>query len=186
MNAEDQTVTIPRRENATTGAPQEPTPVWPIVEDALDAIGADEMTYDAAQDALGSSDGCVVLATYLQSEAEHVPEADQRFKVPLVVLAAQHGRSDGGTDAIYDPAGEALYFETDTEDYAFEVGDAWTVDWPAVADEEIEGYSYTGGEHGPYALDRLMSYLEVDAGDYLIGGDEDEDEDGGPEHFSRI
>jgi hypothetical protein len=184
VNAEDQTVTVPRRENATTGDAQGPTNVWPLIEEALDAIGADDMTYEAAQDALESSDGCVVLAIYLQSEAEHVPEADQRFKVPLIVLAAHHARSDGRADAIYDPADEMLYFETDTEDYAFEVGDAWTVDWPAVADEQVEGYSYTGGEHGPYALDRLMGYLEVDASDYLL--DDDEDEDEGPQHFSRV
>jgi hypothetical protein len=185
VNAEDQTVTIPHKANATTEEVQEPTAVWPLVKQALDAIGADDMTYDAARGALGRSAGCVVLATYLQSEAEHVPAADQRFKVPLVVLAAQHGRDDDGADAIYDPAGEALYFETDTDDYAFEVGDAWMVDWSTVADEEIEGYAYDGGERGPYALDRLMSYLEVDAGDYLID-DEDDEEDSGPERFSRI
>lgn len=182
MNAEDLTVTIPRKENVTAGA-GEPTPVWPLVEEALNAIGADDLTYDAARGALGRSDGCVVLATYLQGEVEHVPTADERFKVPLIVLAAQHGAEDGESDAVYDPVEQVLYFETDEEDYAFDVRDDWTVDWERVADEEVENYPYTGGEPGPYALDRLMGYLDVDAGDYLI---DDEDDDEGPEHFSRI
>lgn len=182
MNAEDLTVTIPRKENITAEA-EASVSVWPIVEETLKAIGADDMTYEAARAALGRSDGCVVLATYLQSEVEHAPKADERFKVPLIVLAAQHAETDGGADAIYDPAQGALYFETDDEDYAFEVRDDWTVDWESVASEQVEGYSYAGGEHGPYALDRLMSYLDVDAGDYLI---DDEDDEEGPEHFSRI
>ena len=183
VNAEDLTVTIPRKENVTAEA-EKPTAVWPLVEEALDAIEADDMTYDAARGALQRSDGCVVLATYLQSEVEHVPTADERFKVPLVVLAARHAEDDGGADAIYDPVEGTLYFETDEEDYAFEVRDDWTVDWPAVAEEEIESYPYAGGEHGPYALDRLMGYLDVGVEDYLI--DDEDDEDEGPEHFSRI
>jgi hypothetical protein len=182
VNAEDLTVTIPRKENVTTEA-VEATPVWPLVEEALGAIDADDLTHEAARAALQRSDGCVVLASYLQSEVEHVPTADERFKVPVIVLAAQHAREDDGADAIYDPVEDAFYFETDEEDYAFEVGDDWTVDWQTVADEEVENYPYAGGEPGPYALDRLMGYLDVDAGDYLLDDEGDED---GPEHFSRI
>lgn len=182
MNAEDLTVTIPRKENVTAEA-EEATAVWPLVEETLDAIGADDMTYEAARAALQRSDGCVVLATYLQSEAEHAPKADERFKVPLIVLAAEQAREDGEADAIYDPVEEMLYFETDEEDYAFEVRDDWTVDWQSVAEEEVEGYPFVGGEPGPYALDRLMGYLDVGLDEYLI---DDEDDEEGPEHFSRI
>ena len=185
VNADDLTVTIPRKEDVTAEADDAPTAVWPLVEEALDAIEADDMTYEAARAALGRSDGCVVLATYLQSEVEHVPTADNRFKVPLIVLAARHARSDDEADAIYDPVEGALFFETDEEDYAFEVRDDWTVDWERVAEDEVENYVYAGGEHGPYALDRLMSYLDVGVEDYLIDSDED-DEDAGPQHFSRI
>jgi hypothetical protein len=186
VNAEETTVTIPRNENVTAESSEDPTPVWPLVEEALDAIEADDMTYEAARAALGRSDGCVVLATYLQSEVEHVPTADNRFKVPLIVLAAQHARDDDGADVIHDPAADALFFEADEEDYAFDVQDDWTVDWERVAEEEVENYTYAGGEHGPYALDRLMGYLDVGVEDYLIDSDDDEEDGAGPEHFSRI
>lgn len=183
MNPEELTVTIPRKENVTAGA-EEPVAVWPIVEETLDAIEADEITHEAARAALQHSDGCVVLATYLQGEVEHAPAADDRFKVPLVVLAARHARNDDEADAIYDPVEGALYFETDEDDYAFEVRDDWTVDWTTVADEQIEGYAFAGGDPGPYALDRLMSYLDVGVDDYLV--DDDDEDDEGPERFSRI
>ena len=174
MNVEEQTVLIPRKENTTKE--EAPVAVWPLVEAALGKIEADEMTYEAARAALEKSDGCVVLANYLNSEAKRVHKMDYRFKVPLVVLAAQQAREDGGADSIYDPGEGAVYFETDDDQYSFHVDKDWTVDWSAVADEEVQGYEWTGIENQTWALDKLMAYLDLGAvDDYLVDTDDDDD-----------
>jgi hypothetical protein len=163
MNVEDLTVVVPRKEQATVD--DEPVDVWPLVEAALDKIDADPTTRDAARAAVETSDGCVVLANYLNSEAKRVHKMDYRFKVPLVVLAAEMAREDGGADSIYDPDEGAIYFETDDAQYSFHVFKDWTVDWEDVADEVLEDYPWSGIENQTWALDQLLRYL--DFGDYL-------------------
>ncbi len=160
MNLESITVTPPRKEGVLTVS--EPIAVWPLVEEALDLIGAEETTRDAAKVAIQISDGCVVLANYLNSEAKRVHKMVYDFKVPLICLAAEMARDDDGADSIYDPEEGAIYFETDTEQFSFHVYKDWTVDWEQVADEIIKGYEWTGNENQTWALDLLLDYLEVD------------------------
>ena len=164
MDIDALTVVVPRKEGAA--ASEEPVAVWPLVEAALDKIDADPTTRDAARAALASSDGCAVLANYLNSEAKRVHRMDYRFKVPLVVLAAEMAREDGGADSIYDPEEGAIYFETDDGQYSFHVFKDWTVDWEAVADEVEKGYTWSGIENQTWALDQLLGYL--DFGDYSL------------------
>ncbi len=160
MNLESITVVPPRKEGVLTES--ESVAVWPLVEAALDLIEADETTRDAAKLAITCSDGCVVLANYLNSEAKRVPRMMYDFKVPLVVLAAEMAREDDRADSIYDPEEGAIYFETDTEQFSFHVYKDWTVDWPSVADEVIKGYEWSGNENQTWALDLLLTYLEID------------------------
>ncbi len=160
MNLESITVTPPRKEGVLTTS--EPITVWPLVEEALELIGAEETTRDAAKVAIQSSDGCVVLANYLNSEAKRVHKMVYDFKVPLICLAAEMAREDGGADSIYDPEEGAIYFETDTEQFSFHVYKDWTIDWAQVADENIKGYEWAGNENQTWALDLLLDYLEVD------------------------
>ena len=166
MNAEELTVTIPRKERATRE--DEEIAIWPLVEAALDKIGVEEITYDAARAALESSDGCVVLANYLNSEAKRVHKMDYRFKVPLVVLAALQAREDDGADAIYDPEEGALYFEVDEDQYSFHVFNDWTVDWEEVAGHVQEGYTWSGIEKQTWALDNLLAYLDPPTDEYMV------------------
>jgi len=171
MDVEALTVVIPRKENTTVE--EEAVAVWPRVEAALDLIEAEPVTVEAARAALESSDGCVVLANYLNSEAKRVHKMDYRFKVPLIVLAAEMARDDGGADSIYDPDEGALYFETDEAQYSFHVFKDWTVDWERVADEVIRGYVWTGIENQTWALDRLLTYLDMPS-QLTFGGEDDE------------
>ena len=160
MNLESITVTPPRKEGVLTQS--EPVAVWPLVEAALDLIEAEETTRDAAKLAITCSDGCVVLANYLNSEAKRIHRMVYDFKVPLVVLAAELAREDDRADSIYDPEEGAIYFETDTDQFSFHVYKDWTVDWAAVADEVIKGYEWSGDENQTWALDLLLTYLEID------------------------
>ena len=160
MDLESITVTPPRKEGVLTESNS--ITVWPLIETALDLIEADQTTRDAAKVAIMSSDGCVVLANYLNSEAKRVSKMDYSFKVPLICLAAEMARDDDGADSIYDPDEGALYFETDNDQFSFHVYKDWTVDWPAVADEVIKGYEWTGNENQTWALDLLLSYQDVD------------------------
>lgn len=172
MDIEKRTVVAPRKENTTKD--EEPVAVWPLVEDALDAIDADPSTRDAAREAMECSDGCVTLANYLKSQAEHVQKMDYRYKVPLLVLAAELGREDDNTTCIYDPEEGALYFETDDNEFAFDVFKDWTVDWEEVADIVEEGYYWRDVDNDVWALDWLMAYLDVPIDEYLSGPDEEE------------
>ncbi|MFQ5568504.1 MAG: hypothetical protein ACE5G0_02450 [Rhodothermales bacterium] len=168
MNLDDLTVVVPRKEGVATH--EEPVAVWPLVEAALQKIEADDVTCEAARIALSSSDGCVVLANYLNSEAKRIHRMDYQFKIPLIVLAAERARDDDGADSIYDKEEGAIYFETDEGQYSFHVFKDWTVDWEAVADEVINGYEWTGVENQTWALDQLLTYL--DFGERLsFGGD---------------
>ncbi|MDX1531251.1 MAG: hypothetical protein R3362_06970 [Rhodothermales bacterium] len=153
-------VVIPRKDTVNDAAA--PTAVWPLVEAALDKIGADAATREAARAALETSDGCVVLANYLNSEAKRVHRMDYRFKVPLIVLAAELAREDAGADSIYCPNEGCIYFETDEGQYSFHVFKDWTVNWEAVADETEEGYPWSGVENQAWALDQLLDYLPTD------------------------
>ncbi|WP_051141386.1 hypothetical protein [Salisaeta longa] len=183
MSIEEHTVVIPRKENTTTS--NDPVDVSALVEAALDKIDADEPTREAAEAALEYSDGCVVLANYLNSQAKRVERMDYRFKVPLIVMAAEMAREDGGAESIYDPEEGALYFELNTDEnmqFSFHVYKDWTVDWEAVADVVEHGYPWSGVENQVWALDWLMDYLEVPTDEYMIdSSDEDDDE-----HYSRI
>ena len=160
MNLDSITVIPPRKEGVLTES--EPIAVWPLVVAALDLIGADESTREAATLAISSSDGCIVLANYLNSEAKRVHNMVYDFKVPLIVLAAEMARDDDGADSIYDPEEGAIYFETDEDQFSFHVFKDWTVDWVEVADEVIKGYEWSGNENQTWALDLLLTYLEVD------------------------
>ncbi len=44
-----------------------------------------------------------------------------------------------------------MYFETDDDEFAFDVEKEWTVDWARVADEEVRGYQWTGIENETWA-----------------------------------
>lgn len=153
-------VRIPRKDGVAADEP--PVTVWPLVEAALDRIEADEATREAARCALRSSDGCVVLANYLNSEAKRVHKMDYRFKVPLIALAAELARQDGAADSVYCPDEGCVYFETDEAQYSFHVFKDWTVDWEAVADETTPGYEWAGEEQQTWALDRLLDYIDVE------------------------
>ena len=181
VTIQERTVKIPRKENTTTN--DEPVKIWPIVQDALEKIEADEPTREAAEAALESSDGCVTLANYLNGQAKRVHKMDYRFKVPLVVLGAQLAREDDGAESIYDPEEGAIYFETDDHQFSFHIDKEWTVDWEKVADRVQTGYDWDGVEKQVWALDWLMAYLEVPMDDYMVGGDDEEEDD---QHFSRI
>jgi hypothetical protein len=175
MNVEDLTVMVPRKEQVTIE--EKPVPVWPLVEAALNLIEADAATREAARAALPYSDGCVVLANYLNSEAKRTHRMDYHFKVPLIVLAANLAREDGGADSVYDPEEGAIYFETDLSQYSFHVFKDWTVEWEKVADEVIRNYEWSGVENQTWALDWLLEYLDYE-GSFTFGGDEPEEEDG--------
>ena len=168
MNIEALTVVVPRKDGVTTN--DKPMAVWPLVEQALQKIGADETTAEAARVAMETSDGCVVVANYLNSEAKRIFKMDYHFKVPLIVLAAQMAREDGGADSVYDPEEGALYFETDEDQYSFHVFKDWTVDWEAGADEVQHGYGWSGVENQTWALDQLLAYLDYGA-QTTFGGD---------------
>ncbi|MFP4228091.1 MAG: hypothetical protein ACLFTE_04595 [Salinivenus sp.] len=180
MDIENQTVTIPRKENTTKG--EGPVEVWPLVEMALDSIDADPTTRQAAEAALEVSDGCVTLANFLVSQEEEVPNLDTRFKVPLLVFGAHLGREDDGVESVYDPAEGVLYFETDDHPFSFSVYEDWTVDWAQVADRTQKGYAWDGVETDVWALDWLMAYLDVGADDYMVDSDDDDDD----QYYSRI
>jgi hypothetical protein len=180
VDIESETVVIPRKENTTKS--EAPVEVWPLVEAALDTVEADPTTREAAQAAMEASDGCATLANFLASQEEEVPKMDFRFKVPLLVRAAKLGRDDDGVESIYDPEEGMLYFETDDHPFAFPVHEDWTVDWERVADEVQGGYAWDGTETEVWALDWLMAYLDIPSDDYMVDGD-DEDDD---QHFSRI
>ena len=156
----DLAVVIPYKEGASVNA--EPVPIWPLVEAALDKIEADATTREAAQQALRYSDGCAVLANYLNSEAKRVHRMDYRFKVPLVMLAAQMAREDDMADSIFDPDEGAVYFETDDGQYSFHVFKEWTVDWERAVDYIDPGYEWSGIENQTWALDKLLAFLSLD------------------------
>ncbi|MEM9666046.1 MAG: hypothetical protein AAF970_14000, partial [Bacteroidota bacterium] len=160
------TVTIPRKDGVSTAESDDaPVPVWPLIESAFGRIGVeDEAIWDAARTALTSSDGCVVLANYLNSEAKRVPKMDYAFKVPLIVLASQMALDDDGCDCIYDPDEGAVYFETDDAQYSFHVFKDWTVDWAAIADDVQAGYTWSGIENQTWALDQLLRYIDYGEG----------------------
>lgn len=168
MTVEDLTVVIPRKEGVSVN--EKAVAVWPQIEAALHKIEADETTVEAARAALASSDGCVVLANYLNSEAKRIFRMDYQFKVPLIVLAAQMARDDNGADSIYDPEEGAFFFETDEDQYSFHVFKDWTVDWEALADEVIKGYEWSGIENQTWALDQLLTYLDHGT-QHTFGGD---------------
>ncbi len=172
MNVEALTVVVPRKENVTVE--EEEVTVWPLVDAALTLLEADEVTIEAARAALASSDGCVVLANYLNSEAKRVHKMDYRFKVPLITLAAEMARDDGGADSVYDPDEGALYFETDESQYSFHVFKDWTVAWDRVADEVVGGYEWSGIENQTWALDQLLAYLDMPVR-LTFGGDDEPD-----------
>ena len=182
MDIQSRTVDIPRKERTTKS--DDPVVVWPLIEAALDKIDADEPTREAAEAAIEYSDGCAVLANYLNSQAKRVHKMDYRFKVPLLVLGAELAREDDGSETIYDPEEGALYFETDDHQFSFHVYKDWTVDWEEVADYVESGYEWIGVDNQVWALDWLMDYLEVPTDQYMVDDSDDEDDD--TEHFSRI
>jgi hypothetical protein len=157
MDIEQVSVVIPRKQGVSIDETE--VPVWPLVEAALDVIGADPAIRDAARSAMETSEGCVVLGNYLNSQAKRVVRMDYRFKVPLIVLAAEKAREDGLADSIYDGKEGAIYFETDDGQYSFHTFKDWTVDWPAVADEQVDGYEWSGIENQAWAVDQLLKYL---------------------------
>jgi hypothetical protein len=101
---------------------------------------------------------------------------DYRFKVPLLVYATELAKEDEGAVSIYDPEEGALFFETDEHEFHFDVDKDWTVDWVEVADRVQKGYQWQGVENEVWALDWLMAYQDVPLDDYLVSGDEDEEE----------
>jgi len=135
--------------------------VWPLVEQALQAVSAQEITFDAARKALLSSHGCAALANYLEVEGESVHKMDYSYKAPLLVLAAQHAEDDDGADVILDDADRMLFLETDDYLFAFSVIKNWQVDWALVADEVTTEYEADTDMEKVWALDHLLEYAEV-------------------------
>jgi hypothetical protein len=154
-------VVIPRKNGVA--AADEPIEVWPLVEAALAVVEADPATFEAARRAIQWSDGCVILANYLNSEAKRVHRMDYRFKAPLLVLAADLARIDKAADSFYCSGEGCIYFETDDAQYSFHVFKDWTVDWHAVADDAGDGYEWTGEEQQTWALERLLEFLDDDS-----------------------
>jgi len=181
VDIKERTVVIPRKENTTKS--EEPVQVWPLVESALEKIDADPSTREAAEAAMEVSDGCVTLANFLNSQAKRVHKMDYRFKVPLIVLAAEMAREDDGAESVYDPEEGAMYFETDEHQFSFHVFKDWTVDWERVADTVDKNYEWDGVERQVWALDWLMAYMDVPMDDYMVSDDEDEEDD---QHYSKI
>lgn len=171
MKPEELEVIVPRKEVVTETS--KPVRIWPLITDALDRIGADAATRDAAVAAIESSDGLVVLGNYLNSEAKRVKKMDYAFKVPLIVAAAEMARDDHLADSFYDPDEECVYFETDDGQFSFHVHKDWTVDWRDVADEVVNGYEWIGVENQTWALERLLDFLDMDLTPYT-GDDEEE------------
>ncbi|MEM6647658.1 MAG: hypothetical protein AAF730_15540 [Bacteroidota bacterium] len=132
--------------------------IWPILERTLRQVDADAMTREAASAALVSSEGCIVLANYLNSAVKRVQRADYRFKAPLLTLAARRAEDDDGVDLIYDPKEGALYAETDEAQFSFHVYKDWTVDWSLVAHETIPHYTWSGIEQQTWALEVLLRH----------------------------
>ena len=159
------TVTIPQQ--AGVSDTERAVPVWPLVEAALNRLGTNDTILDAARAAIRTSHGCCVLANYLNSEAKRYFKMDYRFKAPLLVLAAELAREDGGADSYYCPMEGCLYFETDRGQFSFHVHKDWTVDWDQVADEVVEGYKWNGINNQLWALEMLLDYLEEPQGEDL-------------------
>lgn len=172
MEPEALTVVVPHKDGI--GENTGPVEVWPLVLAALDRIGVDEATRDAAREAMKSSAGLCALGNFLDSEAKRIPKMDYGFKVPVIVAAAQMARTDGLADSFYCPDDGAVYFETDEDQFAFGVQKDWVVDWASVADEVVDSFDWSGEEEQAWALERLLSYLDMDLGPY--GGDEEEEE----------
>ena len=170
MNVEEITVTPPLREGVLSKT--ETIHIWPLVQDALALLEADEVTRDAALRAVQCSDGCVTLANFLRTEAERTANVDPGFKVPLLVLAAEMAREDDRADSIYDPDEGTIYFETDSDQFAFPVVKDFAIDWTAVADEVIKGYEPNAAEQDIWALASLLSFLELDLDPYRGAAEE--------------
>lgn len=173
VDIEERTVVVPRKANTTKE--ETPIKVWPLVEAALDAVDADPSTRDAAKDAMQYSDGCATLANFFKSQSEQVQKMDYRYRVPLLVMAAEMGREDDNTTSIYDPEEGVLYFETDEREFSFDIDKDWTVNWEEVADIVEEGYFWRDVENDVWALDWLMDYQEVPLDDYLVSGEDEGD-----------
>lgn len=138
--------------------------VWPLVESALQTIGAEEITYDAARNALKTSHGCAALANYLQSEGEKIKKMDFSFRAPLLCLVIQRAGDDEGCDTIFDPEARLIFVETDEAQYSFPVIKDYEVDWRSIVDDVEIGYETVVDEE--WALDRLLAYAEVEVDAY--------------------
>ncbi len=183
MDTQQVTVTIPRKEGTTKS--NDPIEVWPLVKAALERVEADEHVMDAAESALAHSDGCVAIGNFLDTESARIQRMDFRYRVPLLVLAARKAREDGRADSIYDSAEDILFFETDQDQYPFDISKDWTVDWMEVADERIDGYDNIGSDNETWATDRLMDFQEIDVNKYLSDEEQYEELDETDDEVTR-
>ncbi len=165
MNVNDLSVTIPVKEGM--GEPQVDVLVWPLIENALEAVGAEEITIDAASKAIFSSDGCAALANFLMLEGSTVHKMDLSYKVPLLVLAARHTEEDDATDIILDDTNRILFLETDSHQFAIPIMKDWQVDWPGICHEVVDSFDAEPDMERSWALDHLLEYAEVAIDEYL-------------------
>ncbi len=157
MNVEELTVSVPQKD----GFDSETVTIWPRVEDALNAIGAEEITFDAARGALHSSHGCIVLAKYLVQEGRKIKKMDFGFRAPLLTRAFLLTEQDDGADCIYDSENGVIVCETDEHQFGFDVLKDWTVDWTMLSHEVIEDYEGLEDIDSAWTLDILLEYADV-------------------------
>ncbi|NND70478.1 MAG: hypothetical protein HKN43_02760 [Rhodothermales bacterium] len=138
--------------------------LWPLVNNALIAVNADEVTYDAARNALASSNGTATLVNYLQNEGSRIKGMDFSFRAPLLCHLAALAVEDNGCDTVYDPEQTMFFIETDDAQYALPVVKDYTVDWKSIADDIERDYEVVSDE--VWALDRLLAFAEIEVDAY--------------------
>lgn len=171
MKFDELTVQMPWKEGYED---QSSIAVWPLVEQALAQIEAEEITYDAAKAAILNSAGCVVLANYLVTEGIRVHKMDFSFRAPLLVLASTEALDDEAAYGLYDSEAGFMYFETDDYQFGFSVLKDWKVDWQQIADEVVTNYEPPEDINGGFALDILLSYADVAVDAYRPQDDDEE------------
>ena len=138
--------------------------IWPLVNDALIAVSADEITFDAARNALASSSGTASLVNYLQMEGNNVKGMDFSFRAPLLCHLSALALDDNECDTIYDPDQTTFFIETDDAQYSLPVVKDYKIDWKSIADDVENDYEVVTDE--VWALDRLLAFAEIEVDAY--------------------
>ena len=181
MHPENLVVDIPRKEGF--GESRKEVQVWPLVEKALETVGADDNVREAALKAAETSDGCCAIANYIEAQQESRQiKLDVSYRVPLLVAAITLAQDDDGLDSYYCTGDNTLYLEADVGQYVFSLAQHLSTDWAALVDEVVGSYDESDEESRAWALDWLLDYNETDLeayrpdpdGGFRIGGGDDE------------